>query len=244
MDGRLLTVLTLLGLATFSASRGSRATIGPRAETLLPRVRQALTPDLVNRARCTPNGRGTSCHCYHASEALYHLLGGARSGYVPVHGPNPGGGAHWWLERRDTGAILDPTGDQFPGGYRRYGEGVRAGFLTKEPSRRARTVMARVQSGSLGVVRTGRGTRLPPEPSPDTRLADAVWASNALKSRIPGKPHVDANNAASILAWLRWNDRDGDYEDELGENLDDAQRTLIAAWPEDEVQWLRENPDR
>jgi hypothetical protein len=114
---------------------------------LVGAVRAALSPELVDPSRCTPNGRATSCQCYHAAEALYHLLGGRRSGYVPVHGPSAVG-THWWLRHAQTGEILDPTGDQFPGGYRRYAEGTPGGFLTKGPSRRAKVVMARVRAGS------------------------------------------------------------------------------------------------
>jgi hypothetical protein len=94
----------------------------------------------------------------------------------------------------------------------------------------------RLQQGSRAEVRKGRSAV--PIPQEDSRLTQAVWAANNLVSRRGGKPVVRPDDAASILDWLRWNDRDGDYEDGLAENLDDAQRTLIEAWPEDEVRWL------
>jgi len=103
-------------------------------------VRGALTDDLRR-----PPWRGSTCpvegHCYVAAEALYHLLGGAGAGWTPAQMAHEGG-PHWYLRHRD-GRVLDPTAEQFdtPPDYAR---GRGRGFLTREPSRRARIVLERV----------------------------------------------------------------------------------------------------
>jgi hypothetical protein len=94
-----------------------------------------------------------------------------------------------------------------------------------------------VAHGSRGVVRAGRKKQ-------DDYITDVVWACNALTSNSPGKPHVDADDGTSILAWLRWNDRNGDYEDELANNLDDAHATLMAVWDPVMIAELREEVER
>ena len=43
-------------------------------------------------------------------------------------------------------------------------------------------------------------------------------------------PFVQASDADSILAWLRWNDRNSDYPDD--QPLDDVRGWLVAAWCE------------
>lgn len=72
--------------------------------------------------------------CYAASEAAYHLLD---RNYTPVRG-----GGHWWLRRKD-GTILDITAEQYPNGFD-YRMGKGGGFLTREPSRRASVIIAKV----------------------------------------------------------------------------------------------------
>ena len=111
-------------------------------KALVRRVRGALSPDLLKPAFRRPGAHRLAGHCYVASEALYHL--GARdAGYRP-HRMQVGGVTHWWLERRD-GARIDATAEQFP--FRiDYTQGRCAGFLTREPSKRARTLMERVHA--------------------------------------------------------------------------------------------------
>jgi hypothetical protein len=60
-------------------------------------------------------------HCYVATEALYHLLGGKEEGWSGyVYGFEdefdwePGENTHWWLQNED-GRIIDATADQFEG---------------------------------------------------------------------------------------------------------------------------------
>jgi hypothetical protein len=92
-----------------------------------------------------PIYRGNPCHvaghCYVASEAAWHILGGPHSVWHPMflrHECEP----HWYLES-DGGQILDITSEQFVT-LPPYIEGKRKGFLTKEPSRRAAEVLRRV----------------------------------------------------------------------------------------------------
>jgi len=77
-------------------------------------------------------------HCYVASEALYHLIPGTCPQFI-WHEGSP----HWFL--RDTGgAVLDATADQFSTSVP-YEKAKGKGFLTKSPSKRAKTVIKRVQ---------------------------------------------------------------------------------------------------
>jgi hypothetical protein len=78
--------------------------------------------------------------CYIVSEALFHLEPGK---YKPVNVKHEGA-QHWWLQDRETGAIVDVTASQFETPVP-YEKGVGRGFLTKEPSRRARIIMEAVQ---------------------------------------------------------------------------------------------------
>lgn len=110
-------------------------------DSMVDAVRGALSDDLRK-----PEYRGAkNCmagHCYVASEALYHLLGGKEAGWTPHHISHEGG-PHWFLKNRHSGKVLDATADQFetPVPYR-LGRGK--GFLTAMPSKRASTVISRV----------------------------------------------------------------------------------------------------
>jgi hypothetical protein len=120
--------------------RGSSNAKRSKDQALVQRVRKALSDDL--RKPGQKSGCPSCGHCYVASEALWHLLGGKGSGWTPQSGPAPGGGTHWWL-KHDDGRILDATEDQFKGGYD-HSQGTGRGFLTAKPSKRARTLMDRV----------------------------------------------------------------------------------------------------
>ncbi len=103
---------------------------------LVEAVQGALTPDLV-----LPRYRGAhplAGHCYVASEALYHA-GAREAGYRP-RSMRVGAVVHWFLADR-SGRILDPTAAQFPEPLD-YTQGRGRGFLTREPSRRARVVLS------------------------------------------------------------------------------------------------------
>jgi hypothetical protein len=92
-------------------------------------------PELRYRQHVHPLGE----HCYVASESLYHALGGAASGWTPCTlrmGPDD---VHWWLRDR-SGRVLDLTAAQYDAPVD-YEKGTGRGFLTKQPSRRAQTVL-------------------------------------------------------------------------------------------------------
>jgi hypothetical protein len=109
-------------------------------DVLARRVAAALSDDLRQpRYRGDPNPmRG---HCYVATEALYHLIGGAKSGAKPMNVKHEGD-QHWFLRLQD-GRIVDVTASQFESPVP-YALARGRGFLTREPSRRALEVIRRV----------------------------------------------------------------------------------------------------
>jgi hypothetical protein len=105
-----------------------------------------LSPDLLKKDYREANKTNeTYGHCYAASEALYHMLGGKNGGLVPMNGRDSNGVVHWWLRSKD-GRFIDPTATQYTsiGLNPPYESGKGGGFLTKEPSRRAQTIIDRV----------------------------------------------------------------------------------------------------
>lgn len=117
-------------------------------DTLVQQVRAVLTPSLlkpVYRRLVEQGAHPMTGHCYVASEALYALLGGKAAGYKPASLAHEGS-IHWWLVSAD-GQVLDPTADQFTTPVP-YANGRCRGFLTKEPSARARAVICMVQSSN------------------------------------------------------------------------------------------------
>lgn len=96
-------------------------------------------------------------HCYVAAEVLFHLLGGKDAGWKAMtlnhqtfpQGLPEEGDTHWFLQHAD-GRIADPTAAQFAPHEVPYAEGKGCGFLTREPSRRARVVMERMEQNARG----------------------------------------------------------------------------------------------
>jgi hypothetical protein len=82
-------------------------------------------------------------HCYVASEAAWHLLGGPRSGWKPMRMRHEGD-THWFLRHTATGKVLDLTAGQFRK-LPDYEAATGGGFLTKRPSKRAQDLMRRVR---------------------------------------------------------------------------------------------------
>lgn len=80
-----------------------------------------------------------------ASEAAYHLLGGKTAGWTPMFVRHEGS-PHWFL-RGPGGKYVDITASQFKTPVP-YEKGVPKGFLTRDPSRRARTVIDRARTFS------------------------------------------------------------------------------------------------
>lgn len=116
---------------------------------IMRRIRRAVSPDLLHaRYRDMTRVHFLAGHCYAASEALYHLLGGKAAGLTPHSARDAFGGIHWYLVNA-AGEILDPTADQYRIGRNcepPYAEGTPRGFLTRAPSKRARIIMERVQN--------------------------------------------------------------------------------------------------
>ena len=109
---------------------------------MIKRIQAALTPDLL-----LPRYRGSTNplagHCYAASEALYHLLGGKEAGYRPVSLRLSPCLVHWWIEG-PGGEVLDPTARQFSEPVA-YHKGRGRGFLTRQPSARADEIIRRIK---------------------------------------------------------------------------------------------------
>jgi hypothetical protein len=117
----------------------------PAVREVVRPVVAALSPDLLR-----PEWRGRSSplagQCYVCSEAIYHLLGGKAHGWTPVFVRHEGA-PHWFL-RRSLGPsgfeVVDATAGQFKAPVP-HERGVPKGFLTREPSKRARTLMGRIK---------------------------------------------------------------------------------------------------
>ena len=84
-------------------------------------------------------GAARQGNCYVASEALYHLLGGKEAGWTPMY-MKWEGESHWFLRHRN-GQIVDVTWRQFKK-VPDYARARGCGFLTKQPSERARSLMS------------------------------------------------------------------------------------------------------
>ena len=104
----------------------------------------ALTAELLRepyRSRVAAGAHPLTGHCYVASEVYFHLCGGKAAGLTPMCMQHEGG-PHWWIRTAD-GVDVDPTAAQFSSPVP-YELGKGKGFLTREPSRRARIVMGRL----------------------------------------------------------------------------------------------------
>lgn len=104
-------------------------------------VSKALTDDL-RRSPWKGMDNPLAGHCYVASEAAWHLLGGRDSQWKPSFIKHEGA-SHWYLRNIENGRILDITASQFEE-LPDYSKGIGKGFLTKEPSRRSQIVIKRV----------------------------------------------------------------------------------------------------
>lgn len=95
-------------------------------------------------------------HCYAASEALYHFLGGKENGYTPVVASwieNDKKYTHWWIKDKNNN-IIDVTANQFYEKNQKppYESGKNCGFLTKLPSKRAKIIIEYVLNNSDNIV--------------------------------------------------------------------------------------------
>lgn len=118
-------------------------------------IQKVLTPDLLNAKwaarNAEPGADPLTGYCYPAAEALYYLLGGKQAGWKPVvlsHKDWPEGlpeedDTHRFLEHED-GTIADPSAGQFGKLKIPYEKGRGSGFMTKDPSKRAQTILERL----------------------------------------------------------------------------------------------------
>lgn len=116
-------------------------------EDLIAKIQIALTPDLLKKPYRDENATNPMFgHCYVATEALFYLLD-ERKDYCACRGRDDRGIVHWWLVNKVTNQIFDVTADQYwsQGLVPPYSRGKRSGFLTKDPSKRCRSLQERIQ---------------------------------------------------------------------------------------------------
>jgi len=126
---------------------------GVKREGLIELVRKNLTPGLLKPQFREQNKKNPMYgHCYVATEAMFHLLGGKDGYFAPCCGKDSEGIVHWWLQDKRSGAIVDITADQYysVGKKPPYFKGKRKGFLTKVPSKRAKILIERVKQAAEG----------------------------------------------------------------------------------------------
>lgn len=123
-------------------SEGKVSQLPEKVQKAFNAVRASLSDDL-RKPEYRGNANKYHGHCYVASEALHHLLGGSEAGWHPQF-ISWEGSPHWYLKHLKTGTILDPTAEQFKQEVP-YHEGTGKGFLTKDPSKRARTLIDRAK---------------------------------------------------------------------------------------------------
>ncbi len=139
---RALFATTLPSSMTEARARFGEKLVGERSVGIARAVRDSLSPDLRKASSRADEDRECKGYSYTASEAIWHLLGGASSGYRPhriVHEGQP----HWYL--MNDGDVIDVTACQFRSRVP-YHEGQRRAFITARPSRRARLLMTRARA--------------------------------------------------------------------------------------------------
>ncbi len=118
-------------------------------QQLISDIQAVLTPDLLNPEylkRWTPLRDVLWGHCYAASEALFHMLGGKAAGYTSFN-VHIDGESHWFIKTGDI--VLDPTFRQFIHCDFAWDSRVicahRCRFLTRQPSKQAADIIRRVK---------------------------------------------------------------------------------------------------
>lgn len=113
-----------------------------QADILCSKIAYALTDDL-RRKPYKGNKNTLVGHCYVASEAFFHIMGGSDAGWVPMyirHEDAP----HWFVWNKNTLDIVDITASQFKT-LVPYELAIGKGFLTRQPSRRAQILIGRIR---------------------------------------------------------------------------------------------------
>lgn len=116
------------------------------AHLLIAKIKRTLTFELLRpeHRKQRSNEHPLAGHCYVASEALFHMMGGKDIGLKPMCS-RMGNATHWWLDW--NGLPFDPTAEQFEREelMQFYAQGKGKGFLTSYPSLRAKIVIGRVE---------------------------------------------------------------------------------------------------
>lgn len=110
-----------------------------------------LTPDLL-KGRWKEQTHPLEGHCYVAAEALYHIIDKENFDvYYAAYQDENGRATHWWLKRKDSELILDPTKEQYSFFNLQppYHLGKRGMFLTSKPSKRAMQIIAKINATSI-----------------------------------------------------------------------------------------------
>lgn len=104
-----------------------------------------LTDDL-RKPEYRGNPNSLAGHCYVACEVLFHLYKNSQTPLFP-HFIRHEGLPHWFLKTK-SGSIVDPTVSQFKK-RPMHSNGVRKGFLTKKPSKRAQKVLDKIKTHEI-----------------------------------------------------------------------------------------------
>jgi hypothetical protein len=100
---------------------------------LFDEVRKRLVPKLLSSKYRDRPGSPYYGHCYHASIAIYKLLGGKKAGYSVCKAVDDTGVSHYWV-KTPAGNIIDPTIEQYAdsGKTPPYKHGKSLGFRTPQ----------------------------------------------------------------------------------------------------------------
>lgn len=112
-----------------------------------------LSDDLLSKKWLDKKNKEINCHptfghCYVATEAAFHLLGGKRKGWRSFYLDCGNDESHWFLKHQ-SGFIFDVTAKQFNNVPIEYTKARGMGFLTKKPSKRARKLIYKIKKNSL-----------------------------------------------------------------------------------------------
>lgn len=102
-----------------------------------------LSKEWLGKKKQETNCHSTFGHCYLATEAAYHLLGGKEKGWKPYY-LKQDGESHWFLKDK-SGRILDITAEQFGEAPIKYADARGKGFLTKAPSKRCKLLLRKIR---------------------------------------------------------------------------------------------------
>lgn len=112
------------------------------------RMQKHFSVDLLKgHYKYLKNVHPSTGHCYIASEVVFHEF---RDRYhlQPMVGRDQEGNTHWWLKDISSGAIIDPTYQQFYsiGKIPPYDRGKPCPFMTPKLSKRGRILRARIDT--------------------------------------------------------------------------------------------------